>query len=145
MLTHHSLSCASSFTDKFPSEKIGSLTRLAEFGSVWTLVFTLVMLTGTFAAPGASWATTFLQSIVFFVAFLINIVAAGAFSQRDRLFSFNSGADAGMAVVSKNLKALEAFLWLDAFFTLFVTIYTFFKHQQLTDEERAERLKHQHA
>jgi len=132
-----------SYTYQFPSQKIGSLTRLAEFGSVWTLVFSVVMLGGTFAR--ASWASTFLQAIVFFVAFLVNIVAAAAFSQRDRLFGFNSGADAGMSSVSKNLKALEAFLWLDAFFTLFLTIYTFYKHNQLTDEERKERLKNSHA
>lgn len=130
------------YTTAFPSEKLGSLTRLAEFGSVWLLFFSVVMLAGTFAK--AHWASVFLQAIVFFIAFLVNVVAAGAFSQRDRLYGFNSGVDAGASGVSSNFKALLAFLWLNTFFSLALSVYTFFKHTSISDEERAERLKKEH-
>lgn len=100
---------------------------------MWLLVFSLLFLVGTNLR--ATWATPFIQTVAFFIGFLVSIVSAGSISQRDRLFGFNSGPDAGMAVVSKNLKALEAFLWINTFVALYVTVYVFYKHNQRADGE----------
>jgi len=129
--------------DHFPNSDISSKMRLIMFTSVWTMLFSLIILASLWLASARARFGPLLTWVILFVTFLLWIVSAGSYQTA---YSNSTCTSEGWGQCSL-FHALQGLVWVNAWIVLgdFIAATVYMFHARQEDKEAAAAAKKEQA